>query len=405
MKTQSARNTCPTSQTERPIGHGALRRCLHALVLVAGTCPVGLARAAPHGRHAIPLQAQAQTPASTPAMLYGLPAACLSHVITAPLLTNSGSPVVPATFNDTTGLAYLSVTQDEIGVYGAVGKEFPVESVVNIRTIAGQDTTYATTLHTLRINNGAASDVPALLIGSTVPHIGTQPVLGVIGYDVLGNYDLLLDFQQRRMVMFMPVHAPACPPLAEWLGADGMGMPLLPDSTGRMTGVVMQVGDQAVRMEIEPGADMSSLSRRDAKTLGLTPAILHEDMHVRTNAGRILNGRRHHFDHVMLGGWRDLALDVNVEKTSYSILAMNFLRRRRVLLAFPQNMLFLTPQQDTPDDRGQATHGMLSTRTAIARMVDTPQPLPMPVPDSVKVRTLIQPDTPAPTTGAQAPAH
>ena len=374
---------------------------LLAGALLAGTSPAGVAHAAPHGRRATP-----QPGPQAPAMLYGLPAACLSHVITAPLLTNSGSPVVPATFNDTAGLAYLSVTQDEIGVYGAVGKEFPVESVVNIRTIVGQDTTYATTLHTLRITNGVANDVAALLIGATVPHIGTQPVMGVIGYDVLGNYDLLLYFPKRRLVMFMPGHRTACPPQAEWLGTDSMGMPLLANAMGHMTGVLMQVGDQAVRMEIEPGADMSSLSRRDAKTLGLTPAMLHEDMHVRTNAGKILNGRRHHFDHVTLGGWHDLALDVNVEKTSYSILAMNFLRRRRVLLAFPQNMLFLTPQLDAPDDRGQATHGMLSTRTAIARMVDTPPPLPvpMPVPDGVGVRTLLQPDTPPSTTGAQPAA-
>ncbi|MDT8873118.1 retropepsin-like aspartic protease [Komagataeibacter rhaeticus] len=223
----------------------------------------------------------------------------------------------------------------------------------------------------------------------------------MIGYDVLSNYDVLLDFQDRRMVLFMPVSTPACPPLRDWLGADSMGVPLLPDSTGRMTGIVMKVGGQAVRMEIEPGADMSSLSRRDAKTLGLTSAVLHDDMHVRTNAGRILNGRRHHFDHVTLGAWQDLPLDVNVEKTSYSILAMNFLRRRRVLLAFPQDMLFLTPQQDVPNDRGQATHGILSTRTAIARMVDTPPPAS----GAADSHTVLQPDTPASTTGAQPAAH
>lgn len=399
MKTPSGRNTCPTSPTERWAGHGAARR-LRAFVLamLAGTCPPGLAHAATHARHAAAPAPQSPPP---PAMLYGLPAPCLSHVITAPLQTNSGSPLVPATFNDTTGLAYLSVTQDQVGVYATTEKEFPIQSVVSIRTIAGMDTTYTTVLHSLRISNGLASDVPALVIGASMPHIGTQPVLGVIGYDVLSNYDVLLDFQDRRMVLFMPVSTPACPPLRDWLGADSMGVPLLPDSTGRMTGIVMKVGGQAVRMEIEPGADMSSLSRRDARTLGLTSAILHDDMHVRTNAGRILNGRRHHFDHVTLGAWQDLPLDVNVEKTSYSILAMNFLRRRRVLLAFPQDMLFLTPQQDVPNDRGQATHGILSTRTAIARMVDTPPPAP----GAADSHTVLQPDTPASTTGAQPAAH
>ncbi|MDT8873117.1 hypothetical protein RAA17_23545 [Komagataeibacter rhaeticus] len=40
------------------------------------------------------------------------------------------------------------------------------------------DTTYTTVLHSLRISNGLASDVPALVIGASMPHIGTQPVLG-----------------------------------------------------------------------------------------------------------------------------------------------------------------------------------------------------------------------------------
>ncbi|MCE2564913.1 retropepsin-like aspartic protease [Komagataeibacter sp. FNDCF1] len=388
MQTPSGRNTCPTSRTERG---GTYRLRAGMLALLAWACASPLAHAAPRAR------ATVAPPVQPPAMLYGLPAACLSHVITAPLLTNSGSPLVPATFNDTTGLAYLSVTQDRVGVYAATELDFPIESIINIQTIAGTDTTYTTVLHSLKLSNGAAQDVPALLIGIGLPHIDTQPVLGVIGYDLLSNYDVLLDFQARRMVLFVPSDAAGCPPQAEWLGPDSMGVPLLPDATGRMTGVALRVGEQAVRMEIEPGADMSSLSRRDAKTLGLTNAILHDDMHVRTNAGKILNGRRHHFDHVALGAWQDLSLDVNVEKTSYSILGMNFLRRRRVLLAFPQDMLFLTPQQDTANDRGQATRGILSTRTAIARMVDTPPPPP----GTAASHSLITPAPSAPQTNAQ----
>lgn len=330
------------------------------LALVGGT-PAHAAR------HAAPPPAP-----PPPALRYGLPAACLSHVIAAPLLTNSGSPIIPATFNDMAGLAYVSVTQDQVGIYAPNATAFPVLSAISIQTIAGVDTTYTTVLHDLRISNGHADDVPALIEGMQQPHLNDQPVLGVIGYDILGNYDVLFDFPARVMVLFVASTAPGCPPLQEWLGPDSTALPLQPDHRGRLTGISMQVGTQNTRMEIEPGADMSSLSRKDARALGLTAAILHEDIHVRTNAGKILNGRRHHFDNIALGAWHDLPLDVNVEKTSYSVLGMNFLRRRRVLMAFPQGMIYMTPQADMPNDRGQAAHGMLTTRTAIARLTDTP---------------------------------
>ncbi|GCE83642.1 retropepsin-like aspartic protease [Komagataeibacter diospyri] len=364
-------------------------------ILRAGLCAMGIMSCA-GSTHARPIHHPPPPPEAAPELLYGLPAACIAHVITAPLLTNSGSPIIPVTFNATDGLSYISVTQDRVGVYAATTHDFPVESIVNIKTIAGEDTTYATTLNTLRINNGMAENVPALLEGIGLPHINTRPVLGIIGYDVLGNYDVLFDFPARRMVLFLPRKGKACPPMRDWLGADSTALPLLPDSTGRMTGVALRVGERTVRMEIEPGADISSLSRRDARALGLTSAMLHADMHVRTNAGKILNGRRHHFDNVTLGTWQNLGLDVNVEKTTYSVLGMNFLRRRQVLMAFPQDMIFMTPQQDMPDDRGQATHGVLSTRTAIARMVDTPPPPP------AGSSTLLAPtDSPA----AQPAAH
>lgn len=336
---------------------------LLALAMTVLACPP--AHAAP--RHAAP-------PAPAPAQLYGLPEACLAHVIAAPLLTNSGSPIIPATFNATSGLSYVSVTQGRMGVYAGSPYDFPVESTIRIQTIAGTGKTYTTVLNELRISNGTAQGIPAVMEGIGRPQINDQPVLGIIGYDILSNYNVLFDFPARRMVLFLTTDTPECTPTANWLGADAMGTPLLPDTTRRLTGITVQIGEHPVRMEIEPGADMSSLTRKVARTIGLNGAILHQDMNVRTNAGRILTGHRHHFDNVTIGAWRDLPLDVNIEKTTYNVLGMNFLRRRRILLAFPQGMLFMTPQQAMPDDRGQATHGLLSTRTAVARLIDMSPP-------------------------------
>ncbi|WP_025814258.1 retroviral-like aspartic protease family protein, partial [Komagataeibacter kakiaceti] len=314
------------------------------------------------------------------AELYGLPEACLAHVIAAPLLTNSGSPIVPATFNGTVGLSYVSVTQGRVGVYAHSSDDFPVETPVRIQTIAGTGMTYTTVLNELRISNGTARDIPAVMEGIGRPQINDQPVLGIIGYDILCNYNVLFDFPARRMVLFLTTDAPGCTPARNWVDADGISTPLLPDTEGRLTGITVQIGDHPVRMEIEPGADMSSLTRKVARSVGLSSAILHKDMNVRTNAGRILNGRRHHFDDITIGAWRDLPLDINIEKTTYNVLGMNFLRRRRVLLAFPQGMAFISPQQDMPDDRGRATHGLLSTRTAIARLIDMAPPADTPTP-------------------------
>lgn len=319
-------------------------------------------------------------PPPPPAELFGLPEACLAHVIAVPLLTNSGSPIIPATFNGVSGLSYVSVTQGRMGVYARAPDDFPVEAPVRIQTIAGTGMTYTTVLNELRISNGTARDIPAVMEGIGWPQLNDMPVLGIIGYDILCNYNVLFDFPARRMVLFLTTDAPGCTPTRNWVDADGMATPLLPDAEGRLTGITVQFGDHPVRMEIEPGADMSSLTRKVARGVGLSAAILHRDMNVRTNAGRILTGRRHHFDGITIGAWRDLPLDVNIEKTTYNVLGMNFLRRRRILLAFPQGMVFMSPQQPVPDDRGQATHGLLSTRTAIARLIDMAPPPDAPAP-------------------------
>ncbi|WP_075595593.1 retropepsin-like aspartic protease [Novacetimonas hansenii] len=278
-----------------------------------------------------------------------LPAHCVAHVMNVPLMSHSGSPVIPVVINGKSGVAYVSFTQEDIGVFAVPTMDYPIGKTFQIQTIAGQSYSFATMIKSLHIAQGEAADVPAIVVGDRQEMIGDQPVLGIIGYSVLSNYDVLLDFVTKRMVLFRMSETASCNTMSQWLGPDATPVTLLSNGRGVQTGVELHVGGVPLRLEVEPGSNASVVRQKDAHALGLTHATLHADPHVRTVVGRILVGHRHHFDNVTIGEWKDRSLDVNVEKAKYNLLGMDFLRNRKVLMAFPQGMLYLTPPSVSKD--------------------------------------------------------
>ncbi|PYD62498.1 hypothetical protein CFR72_12280 [Gluconacetobacter entanii] len=299
-----------------------------------------------------------------------LPAHCVAHVMDVPLMSHSGSPVIPVEINGKSGLAYVSFTQEDIGVFADPVMNYPVGRTFQLQTIAGQSYSFATTIKSLHIAQGEAGNVPAIVVGDRLETINDQPVLGIIGYSVLSNYDVLLDFVAKRMILFRLSDAPGCTAMAQWLGAGVTPVTLIPNARGVLTGVELKVGDIPLRLEVEPGSNASVVRQKDARTVGLTHATLHDDPHVRTVVGRILVGHRHHFDNVTIGEWKDRALDVNVEKAKYNLLGMDFLRNRRVLMAFPQGVLYLTPPI-LSKDRDPRIPSALATHLATATVHET----------------------------------
>lgn len=299
-----------------------------------------------------------------------LPARCVAHVMSVPLMSHSGSPVIPVVINGKSGLAYVSFTQEDIGVFADPAMDYPIGKTFQLQTIAGQSYSFATTIKSLHIAQGVAENVPAIAVGDRLETINDQPVLGIIGYSVLSNYDVLLDFVAKRMILFRLSDAPGCTAMPQWLGAGVTPVTLLPNARGVLTGVELKVGDVPLRLEVEPGSNASVVRQKDARTMGLTRATLHDDPHVRTVVGRVLVGHRHHFDNVTIGEWKDRSLDVNVEKAKYNLLGMDFLRNRRVLMAFPQGVLYLTPPSASRD-RDPRIPSALATHLATATVHET----------------------------------
>ncbi|MBV1833136.1 retroviral-like aspartic protease family protein [Komagataeibacter pomaceti] len=299
-----------------------------------------------------------------------LPARCVAHVMTVPLMSHSGSPVVPVEVNGVSGLAYVSFTQEEVGVFLGT-MDYPKGQTFPIQTIGGRSYSFSTVVRSFHLAQGVAENVPACVVGDTIEKIGDRPVLAIVGYSILSNYDVLLDFVGKKMVLFrLSETAQGCRAMSQWLGPDAVSLPLQANERGVRTGIEVTAGNVPLHMEVEPGSNASVVRQKDARAAGITHAVLRDDPRVRTVVGRVLLGHRHHFDNVTIGEWKGQSLDVNVEKAQYNLLGMDFLRNRKVLMAFPQGMLYVTRAQASTDG-DLRVRSALSTHLATATVQET----------------------------------
>ncbi|WP_323992940.1 pepsin/retropepsin-like aspartic protease family protein [Nguyenibacter sp. L1] len=305
-----------------------------------------------------------------------VPRRCVAHVISVPLVSGWGSPAVPVTINGTQGVAFLGLTQENIGVFQRPGMTYPMGRKLDVQTIAGGGHSYLTTIDSLALGRGRAGKVRGIMLGSIGDRrLDGRPVLAVLGYDILGNYDVLLDFPGQSLTLFRETGAPNCPALTRLAGAHAYQAPLLPNREGMDTMVQVAIGGVPVGMELEPGSNASILRTADATDTGVTPSMLDDDPRSRTDAGPAIIGRRHAFARYVLGGYRGTGLLADVTPATTNILGMNFFRGRRVLFAFPTRMLYFSdPQPPPPGMPADGGFSPAQSRLAETTVQDRPAP-------------------------------
>jgi|GEM_PF-4068331 len=329
-----------------------------------------------------------------PAQEAGVDRRCIAHIMTFPLLTRNGSPAIAATINGIQGALYLNPSEDILGVYDSSEITFPTTDTLDMQTIADSITVYMTTVDTLRIAQGTAHAVDAIKLG-TIRHqriAGNILPLGSLGFDIIGNYDLLLDMPAQRAMMFRTTNAPGCPPLAQWLDKPRYLTPIQYGANGFRNLVTVMLNNHPVGMTLEPGSNLSILNRDDALSTGLTPAELKAGTDIRTQASSVLLGSRVRFTTVSIGNAHDDPLDTNVEHSRYNLLGLRFFRNRKVLMAFPEAMLYFTGTHPDigPPDTTRAEPSPITSRTANATAIEPGlhlAPKANTPPPSVKVTT------------------
>ncbi|GAJ28610.1 retropepsin-like aspartic protease [Acidomonas methanolica] len=330
-------------------------------------------------RHiAAPLDAHGKPPSFVPPPFpfdveaeTNLPAACLRHVLASELLNRNGAPTVPVRIDDEEGAAFLSPSEDMIGVFDGNDEflELPDDGYVGALTLGTMETTRLTHIHELRMAQGHAENVEAMKLGTFNDKPGvTMGALAILGFDMLGNYDVLLDIPARRLTLFMPPDTPECRDLSRTTGPHSFRAPLIAGRTGVDNMVTVTLDGAPIGMHVEPSSNLSVLSEKDATADGLRRVDLDEGDRTNTLDGRMILGYRHRYRKAQIGSWHGGPFGVNVETVNYNLLGRDFFRHRKVLFAFRQGMMFFSGEElDTgPRDIGPGNLPPISSHIAHA---------------------------------------
>ncbi|MFW7268116.1 retropepsin-like aspartic protease [Gluconacetobacter sp. Hr-1-5] len=368
------------------VWRNAVRSVLMLLPAVPLVLPSPLMARA-RAQHAAPAAPPPATPPAAPAAgvaddtpPFPQANACIAHVLSLPLLTGEGSPGVAITLNAAKGMAFLSTSQEALGVFERPGLEYEHSRTLQMKTITGPAEAFETTVDRLALGRGTAQHVPAVTLGQMDDKVAGLPILGVVGYDILGNYDVLMDFPRHVVTLFKETGAAACPPLPALVGAHSYAALLMPNPQGMDVMVQVALNGALLGMQVEPGSNASIVRTADAADIGVGKADLAADPRSRTDAGNAIIGRRHRFAPVAIGTWHGASLSADVTNAQFNVLGMDFFRGRRVLFAFPTRMFYFSDVQ--PDAAGAASASLSLAQSRLADVQvqqdegDTPPPPP-----------------------------
>lgn len=290
---------------------------------------------------------------------------CFAHVLALPMLTGDGSPGVPASINGVPGMMFLGLTQESLGVFERPNVHYDHGRKLTVETVTGAGESAATVVDELRLAQGTARHVAAVILGQLGDkQVAGRPVLGVVGYDVLGNYNVLMDFPAHTVTLFKESEVPSCPPLPALLGRQGYAAPLMPDERGMLVTVQVSIGGALVGMQAEPASNASIVRTDDAADIGVNAAALADDPRSRTDAGSAIIGHRHRFAQIVIGSWHGDTLVADVTGARFNVLGMDFFRGRRVLFAFPTRMIYFSDVHPATGAPASGTFSLAQSRLA-----------------------------------------
>ncbi|WP_367159129.1 hypothetical protein ABUE34_07105 [Kozakia baliensis] len=298
-----------------------------------------------------------------------MPAHCIHHILAANLISRGGSPAVPVTVDSEKGIGFLSPSEDDIGVFNDNDDhldDLPDISVEKVTTVSGTQETFITRLKQLTFAQGHVEKVRAAKLGQMGDdRKSDKRPLAILGFDILGNYNVLLDIPAKRLILFIADSTPDCPSLSEVVGGKTFQTPLMNGLSGADNLVTVMLDGKLIGMHLEPSSNLSVISRKDALGSGLTEAELEQGDRTNTLNGETLVGYRYAYRAINIGNWHGGAFSVNVEPVNYNLLGLDFFRHRRVLMAFPSGMVYFGDEQ--PDSEIEThTRGLSPLASHIA---------------------------------------
>lgn len=167
------------------------------------------------------------------------------------------------------------------------------------------------------------------------------PVVGLLGTDVLSQYEVELDLPGGRMSLYVP-HG--CPAVAPW--PDAVAVPFARTRTG-LAFVDAVVDGSTVRALLDTGARTTLLARETAASVGVSAAALADDpprIGIGIGMGNV-DFRQHRFAELGLPGALERNMPANVAEMRLPGVAMllgaDYLGPRRLWISYATGRLFL----------------------------------------------------------------
>ncbi|GBR69265.1 retroviral-like aspartic protease family protein [Gluconobacter kanchanaburiensis] len=262
-----------------------------------------------------------------------------------PFLNPAGAPVIHVRVNDHDVGAFFSTFTTRTSVWDAKGFDFYREDPIRTISVTGTGGNYSTNIRSLQIGQSTLKDMTALLVGERPPKAPDGLLLMVdIGWDILGNYHILIDRYSQKMAIFTYDTAPDCPDIGTLLKDPGPSLPLVSfdDDSPQRDQVTALLDGHKVDMQLNTSANRSIIQQWVARKMGISRRMLTQDDEIRVGAGEVLLGHRHHFNTLQLGSHtlHDITLDV-VPDAEFNILGMDVLKHFNVLINSMAGKLWL----------------------------------------------------------------
>lgn len=309
---------------------------------------------------------------------------CVTMSEVLPFMNPAGAPVIHVKINDHDVGAFFSTFTTRTSVWETKGFDFYREDPIRTVSVTGTGGNYSTTVKSLQIGHSILKDMTALLVSQAPPETPDGLLLMAdIGWDILGNYHLLIDRYSQKMAIFDYETAPDCPDIGTLLKNPGPFLPLasLDDESPQRNQLTAILDGHKVEMQINTSANRSIIQQWVARKMGISRRMLAQDDEIRVGAGQVLLGHRHHFSTLQLGSHtlHDVTLDV-VPDAEFNILGMDVLKHFNVLINPMAGKLWLedyTPPPGHVEEKAlpwSPTHDRLSiTHASEEKQASPPQ--------------------------------
>jgi len=263
------------------------------------------------------------------------------------VLNDFGSPIVGATLNGQpvafmidTGAQFSMVNNEAAQKY----QMDPTGHFVGITGVGGTAMVGISAAQDLKLGDATARTVEFLTDYPGQKQINGVPIIGLIGNNVLMNYDIVLNLPDHRVNLYL---TSGCNQdnLPLWVGAS---YPVHVSTTGRdYINILLPIllNGHHEKALLDSGSSTTLINRDTALDAGLTKSELDQGQKAQLHGvdNTPLNGHLHTFQTLQIGPLTLYNQHVPVADTEISLIGAPFLWTHRVWISQRDHMMYIQP--------------------------------------------------------------